>query len=71
MNLINDLENDLAHAFLVEKKHQEKIDSREAQKLIAKIKKSLLPVTSKERQQHYISPHRAVAFCVSNSNAVN
>lgn len=41
MNLINDLENDLALAFLVEKKHTEKIDSRSAQILIAKVKKLL------------------------------
>lgn len=47
MNLLNELENDLALAFLVEKKHTEKIDSKDARALIAKVKKALHTVSFK------------------------
>jgi hypothetical protein len=47
MNLLNELENDLALAFLVEKKHMEKIDSRDARALIAKVKNVLYTVSCK------------------------
>lgn len=46
MDLIDDLENDLALAFLVEKK--QKIDSHEALALIGKIKEVLKPDPSEE-----------------------
>ena len=49
MNLINELENDLALAFLVEKKHTEKIDSKDARALIAQVKKVLQTVSFKEK----------------------
>jgi hypothetical protein len=48
MNLLNELENDLALAFLVEKKHTEKIDSRDARALIAKVKNVLHTVSFKK-----------------------
>ncbi len=47
MNLLNELENDLALAFLVEKKHMEKIDSRDARALITKVKKALYTISCK------------------------
>lgn len=48
MNLLNELENDLALAFLVEKKHTAKIDSRDARALIAKVTKVLQTVSFKK-----------------------
>ena len=47
MNLLNELENDLALAFLVEKKHMEKIDSRDARALITKVKNALYTISCK------------------------
>ncbi|HEX8638268.1 MAG TPA: hypothetical protein VF692_09410 [Pyrinomonadaceae bacterium] len=47
MNLLNELENDLALAFLVDKKHTEKIDSKDVRALIAKVKKALQAVSFK------------------------
>lgn len=47
MNLLNELENDLALAFLVEKKHMEKIDSKDARALIAKVKDALYTISCK------------------------
>lgn len=45
MNLLNELGTDLAFAFLVEKKHTEKIDSKDVRALIAKVRKVLQPVS--------------------------
>lgn len=47
MDLLNELENDLALAFLVEKKHTEKIDSKDARALIAQVTKALQTVSFK------------------------
>ena len=41
MDLIDDLGNDLALAFLVEKKHRQKIDSKDVLALIGRIKAAL------------------------------
>ncbi len=41
MNLIDELENDLAYAFLVEKRLSNKIESREALDLIGRVKAAL------------------------------
>ena len=41
MNLVDDLGNDLAIAFLVEKKYVKKIGSKESLALISKIKETL------------------------------
>ena len=53
MNLLNELENDLALAFLVEKKHTEKIDSRDARALIARVKKVLQTVSFKKDKKEF------------------
>jgi hypothetical protein len=45
MDLLNELGADLALAFLVEKKHTEKIDSKDVRVLIAKVRKVLQPVS--------------------------
>ncbi len=43
MNLVNELENDLAFAFFVEKIHSEKIDSKEVVALLNKVREILEP----------------------------
>lgn len=47
MELINDLSSDLAFAVFVEKRHEQKIDSREAKSLIARVESVLLSTSSK------------------------
>ena len=41
MNLVDDLDRDLAIAFLVEKKYSKKLDSKESLALIRKIREAL------------------------------
>jgi hypothetical protein len=48
MDLVNDLGNDLVLAMLVEKKHSEKLDSREVLHLVSKIREVLEPVSAKD-----------------------
>ena len=50
MDLINDLETELAFAFLVEKRYQQKIDSKAALALIGRVK-HLLEITAKRRSE--------------------
>lgn len=45
MDLIDDLSNDLAVAFLIERRHSNKLNSREALDLIGKVKSALEPVS--------------------------
>lgn len=49
MELLNDLGNDLALAFLVEKKHNKKIDSKTALALIERVKEVLRSVSHEEK----------------------
>lgn len=49
MELLNDLGNDLALAFLVEKKHNTKIDSKSALALIGRVKEVLRSVSHEEK----------------------
>lgn len=66
MNLLDELGNDLAFAFLVEKRHKEKIDSKEVAMLIEKIKDVLKPVSVNEKSVKPIvskdNQIRAVSF---------
>lgn len=48
MNMINDLGCELAFAVLVEKKHREKIDSKDVLPLIGRIKEALRIVSAEE-----------------------
>lgn len=48
MDLVNDLGNELAVAMLVEKKHSEKIDSKDVLSLICRIREVLEPVSSRD-----------------------
>ncbi len=48
MDLVNDLGNDLVLAMLVDKKHSEKIDSKEILPLISRIREILEPVSLKD-----------------------
>jgi len=48
MDLLNEISNELALAFLVEKKHAEKVNTSDVLALIEKIKEVLRPVSVKE-----------------------
>lgn len=48
MNLVNELENDLALAFLVDKKYSEKIESKEVIALMDKVREVLQPLSTEE-----------------------
>lgn len=64
MNLLDELGNDLAFAFLVEKKHREKIDSKEVVVLIERIKDVLKPISLNEKTlKNY--PHNEKGVSVS------
>lgn len=49
MDLVNDLENDLALAFLVEKQHSEKIETKEVMALLNKVREVLKPLSTEEK----------------------
>ncbi len=51
MDLVNELENDLAQAFFVEKKHSEKIDSKEILILLNKVRAVLTPLASEKSKE--------------------
>ena len=51
MNLVNELENELVVALLVEKKHFEKFDYENARTLIADVKKILQTVSADARMR--------------------
>ncbi len=48
MDLLNEISNELALAFLVEKKHAEKVNTSDVLALIGKIKEVLQPLSVKE-----------------------
>lgn len=56
MNLIDDLGNDLALAFLVEKKYDRKINRQESLALIGRIKETLRPVALAETEKRASVP---------------
>jgi hypothetical protein len=60
MDLIDDLGNDLAFAFLVEKKHRQRIDSKDVLALISRIKAALLPISHDEhpRPEAFAAPEQ-------------
>ncbi len=51
MDLISDLGNDLAVAFLVEKRHGQKIESKEIPALMARIRAALQPFSHSEGKE--------------------
>jgi hypothetical protein len=63
MDLVNDLGNDLVLAMLVEKKHGEKIDSKEIVSLIGRIREVLEPISTKD--------HSYTAFAANVNEATN
>ena len=48
MNLVNDVENDLALAFLVDKKYSDEIDSKSVVALMDKVREVLQPLDDEE-----------------------
>ncbi len=49
MNLLSDLSNELALAILIEKKHSEKFNSKEAPNLIGRVQKILQPLQNEKK----------------------
>lgn len=48
MDLVNELSSELALAFLVEKKHAEKLNTNDALALIGRVKEVLLPLSAEQ-----------------------
>ena len=48
MNLVNELSSELVLAFLVEKKHAEKIDNNDVLALIGRVKEVLKPLSAEK-----------------------
>lgn len=48
MDLVNELSGELALAFLVEKKHAEKLNTNDALALIGRVKEILLPLSAEQ-----------------------
>ena len=48
MNLVNELSSELVLAFLVEKKHAEKIDNNDVLALIGRVKEVLKPLSAEQ-----------------------
>ncbi|MBA3633932.1 MAG: hypothetical protein H0W58_14160 [Acidobacteria bacterium] len=55
MDLINELSNELALAFLVEKKYAEKVNTSDVLALIGKIKEVLQPLSAKKNYGEKLS----------------
>ena len=60
MDLIDDLGNDLALAFLVEKKYRQKIDSKDVLALIRRIKAALNRVAQDVKSAEAFEIERAI-----------
>lgn len=50
MNLINDLDTEIAFAVLIEKKHEEKIETKEVFSLIGRLNKALEKISEKDKE---------------------
>lgn len=61
MNLIDELESEIAVAFLVEKKYSDKVNSNEVLALIGKVKKVLEPTSLEKRSNEGILVHAQTA----------
>ncbi len=53
MNLINDLDTEIAFAVLFEKKHQGKLKSRDILPLIGRLNKALEEISKKNEDENY------------------
>jgi hypothetical protein len=52
MNLINDLDTEIAFAVLVEKKHNEKIESKDVLPLIGRLNKALEEISEADEDKN-------------------
>lgn len=50
MNLINDIDTEIAFAVLIEKKHNEKIETKEIPSLIGRLNEALEKVSESEKE---------------------
>jgi len=65
MQMVNELENDLAIAVLVKRKNNEQIDSKEVLPLINRIREILEPISAKDHA--YAEPSETQISTVSES----
>lgn len=65
MNLVNELSNELALAFLVEKKHAEKLNTHQVLALIGRVKEVLLPLSAEKSVDTVILPSAISAKMIS------
>jgi hypothetical protein len=61
MNLMSDLGNELALAVLIEKKHSEKISSKDILPLIKRLKDALQAISSKKEAEKFAQISQKVA----------
>ena len=66
MNLINDLDTDIAFAVLVDKKHDQKIESKDILSLIGRLNKALEQIsqTDEEINETLLTEHLHSKFTV-------
>lgn len=50
MNLINDLDTEIAFAVLIEQKHKEKIETKEIPSLLVRLNKALENISEKDKE---------------------
>lgn len=65
MDLFNDLSCELAWAVLVEKKHIEKLESKDILPLLGQIEKALQQISGQENQDNKILPAEQTANFVA------
>ena len=65
MNLVNELSNELVLAFLVEKKHAEKLNTNDVLALIGRVKEVLLPLSADKSVDTVVLPSAISAKTIS------
>ncbi len=65
MDLVNELSSELALAFLVEKKHAERLNANDVLALIGKVKEVLLPLSADKSVDTIILPSAISAKTIS------
>lgn len=65
MDLVNELSSELALAFLVEKKHAEKLNTNQVLALIGRVKEVLLPLSAEKSVDTIALPSATSAKIVS------
>ncbi len=61
MDLVNELSSEMALAFLVEKKHAEKLNTNDVVALIGRVKEVLLPLSAEKSADTVVLPSAVIA----------